>query len=191
MFIKTSAGIVSAEVFVYNLLECNKSDDRGADIRKKVLLKDRYRLYERKVLKMELYTHKINYYETDRMGITHHSNYIRWMEEARLDMLERIGWGYDKLEEQGVISPVLAVSCRYRESTTYGDTVSISTAVREFKGVRLILAYEMRNAANGNLVLEGTTEHCFLDRSMRPVRLKKILPEFYEKLVDMAGRCDC
>ena len=33
---------------------------------------------------MEPYLHKVQYYETDKMGIAHHSNYIRWMEEARL-----------------------------------------------------------------------------------------------------------
>ena len=48
---------------------------------------------------MELYTHKVHYYETDKMGITHHSNYVRWMEEARIDFLDKIGCGYDKLKQ--------------------------------------------------------------------------------------------
>ena len=52
---------------------------------------------------MESYKHKVNYYETDKMGITHHSNYIRFMEEARVYFLEQIGWGYDKFEEKGII----------------------------------------------------------------------------------------
>ena len=52
------------------------------------------------------YNHTVQYYETDKMGITHHSNYIRWMEEARVDFLKQIGWDYDKLEEIGVISPL-------------------------------------------------------------------------------------
>ena len=47
---------------------------------------------------MENYKHKINYYETDKMGVTHHSNYVRFMEESRIDFLEKIGWGYDKME---------------------------------------------------------------------------------------------
>ena len=46
---------------------------------------------------MKPYIHKVQYYETDKMGITHHSNYIRWMEEARVDFMEQIGWGYDKM----------------------------------------------------------------------------------------------
>ena len=44
------------------------------------------------------YVRKVQYYETDRMGIVHHSNYIRWMEEARTDVLEQIGLPYDKIE---------------------------------------------------------------------------------------------
>ena len=48
---------------------------------------------------MKLYEHKVQYYETDKMGIVHHSNYIRWMEEARIDFLSQIGWDYKKLEE--------------------------------------------------------------------------------------------
>lgn len=55
---------------------------------------------------MTAYHHLVQYYETDRMGITHHSNYIRWMEEARVHFLAEIGWPYDKLEEAGIISPV-------------------------------------------------------------------------------------
>ena len=48
-----------------------------------------------------MYKHTVQYYETDKMGITHHSNYIRWMEEARVDFLKSTGFGYDKLEEMG------------------------------------------------------------------------------------------
>ena len=55
-----------------------------------------------------MYQHKIQYYETDKMGITHHSNYIRWMEEARIDFLEQLGFGFDKLEQSGIVSPVLS-----------------------------------------------------------------------------------
>ena len=85
---------------------------------------------------MDLYTHRIAYYETDRMGVAHHSNYIRWMEEARVDFLERIGWPYGKMEELGVLSPVIAVNCEYKKSTTFDDLVSIRVTVREARPVK-------------------------------------------------------
>ena len=60
-------------------------------------------------MKMKPYIHKVNYYETDKMGITHHSNYVRFMEEARVDFLDQLGWSFDKLEAKGVVSPVLSL----------------------------------------------------------------------------------
>ena len=130
---------------------------------------------------MKPYKHTVCYYETDKMGITHHSNYIRWMEEARIDFLEQLGWGYDKLEAEGIISPVLAVECRYKHSTTFADAVFVEVFVEEFKGVRLKLRYEMKNAA-GDIVCEAASEHCFNRPDGKLIRLKKEYPEFYAVL---------
>ena len=58
------------------------------------------------------YLRKVHYHETDKMGITHHTNYIKWMEEARIDFLDQIGWSYARLEREGILSPVIGVECR-------------------------------------------------------------------------------
>ena len=131
---------------------------------------------------MHTYIHKVRYYETDKMGITHHSNYIRWMEEARIDYLERLGWGYDKLEKMGIISPVLSVDCNYKQSTTFPDEVAISVFMQEFNGVRFKLAYEMRKQPEQTVVCTAVSEHAFLDRDFKPIRLKKEYPDFYKTM---------
>ena len=64
---------------------------------------------------MEPYTRTAKYYETDQMGIIHHSNYIRWMEEARIDVLNQMGYPYRRFEEMGYISPVLHAECEYKK----------------------------------------------------------------------------
>ena len=134
---------------------------------------------------METYIHKVQYYETDRMGITHHSNYVRWMEEARVDFLEKIGWGYDKLEEQGIVSPVIKIQCEYKKSTTFNDEVSIHTDLFEYKGVRMTLEYKMILARTGEIVFWGKSEHCFLNKNGFPIRLKKEFPGFDKKLAEI------
>lgn len=134
---------------------------------------------------MKPYVHKVQYYETDKMGITHHSNYIRWMEEARVDFLEQIDLSYASLEEKGIISPVLAVDCRYQRSTTFSDEIAVDVKVKEFKGVKLILEYSMKNAADDSVVLTGTTEHCFLNEKSRPIYMKKEYPEIYQILTGL------
>ncbi|MCR4753955.1 MAG: acyl-CoA thioesterase [Lachnospiraceae bacterium] len=135
---------------------------------------------------MEQYIHRVQYYETDRMGITHHSNYIRWMEEARVDYLDKIGYGYKRLEDEGIISPVIGVECEYKSPTTFDDTVAITVDVEEFKGVKLILKYTMVNAADGKTVALGRSKHCFTDESGRPVALKKTTPKLDAKLKELA-----
>lgn len=126
---------------------------------------------------MEPYKHIVQYYETDRMGITHHSNYIRWMEEARVDFLEQIGWGYEKLEREGIVSPVTAIDCRYKASTTFPDEVEIRVSVSGFRGVVLKIHYRMTKQ-DGTEVFEGHSEHCVLDRNGKIVRLGRQFPEF-------------
>ncbi|MCR4788943.1 MAG: acyl-CoA thioesterase [Lachnospiraceae bacterium] len=132
------------------------------------------------------YIHTVQYYETDRMGITHHSNYIRWMEEARVAFLSKIGWDYAKLEEIGIISPVLNVTCDYKLSTTFSDEVFINVSVKEFKGVKLHLAYEMKNR-DGKIVCLATSSHAFLDREGKPIRMKQDQPELFETLSGLVG----
>ncbi|MBO4897451.1 MAG: acyl-CoA thioesterase [Clostridia bacterium] len=134
---------------------------------------------------MEKYIHKVNYYETDKMGITHHSNYVRWMEEARIDFLDKIGCGYKKMEDDGIVSPVVKIECEYKTPTTFDDKVEIEVFIKEFKGVRLVLSYKMTNAKTGETVLTAESIHCFLDKSGKPIILKKTFPEIDKKLKEM------
>lgn len=132
---------------------------------------------------MKPYIHTVHYYETDKMGITHHSNYIRWMEEARVDFLEQLGYGFDRMEKDGIASPVLEVECRYRHSTTFSDKVSIVITPEKIKGLKFFLNYEMKNVATGEIVATGTTCHCFFDKNNVPMRIETDYPGFCEKLM--------
>lgn len=126
---------------------------------------------------MEPYIHKVHYYETDQMKITHHSNYIRWMEEARVDYLEKIGFGYDRIEAEGIISPIISVHCDYKKSTTFHDVVQIDINIKEYKGTRLTLEYIMTNYNTKEVVAIGETTLCFLNTEGRPIILKKENPQ--------------
>ncbi len=134
---------------------------------------------------MTEYKHIVQYYETDKMGIAHHSNYVRWMEEARLDFLAKIGWPYAKFEEEGVISPVTALECNYKKTTTFPDEVTIFVFLEKYSGVRMGFRYEMKKG--DATVFEGRSEHCFLNDSGKIVSLKRTYPEFDALLRSLAG----
>ena len=132
------------------------------------------------------YIHKVHYHETDRMGITHHSNYIRWMEEARVDYLDQIGYGYARMERDGIISPVIGVECQYNHPTTFDDRVRIRVSVAEFRGVRLVIRYEMTKVSDDSLVLTGTSSHCFTTSDGKPIILRKQFPALDKLLRELA-----
>lgn len=128
-----------------------------------------------------IYERKINYYETDRMGVVHHSNYIRFLEEARCNLLDRIDMPFDLLEENGITIPVLGVNVDYKYHVTYGDTILVKLSIKEYNGVRMTIGYEVTNKENGNILLTGETKHCFTDNNLKPINLKKVNPEFNSK----------
>lgn len=127
---------------------------------------------------MHTYIHKVHYYETDKMGITHHSNYVRWMEEARADFLKSIGYGMKKLEQDGITSPVVSVQCRYEHPTTFDDEIRIDVTLDKYTGVRLELSYIMTELKSRVVVMTAASTHCFIDKSGKPVVLKKAFPQF-------------
>ena len=136
-----------------------------------------------------VYHHIVQYYETDKMGITHHSNYIRWMEEARVALLNEMGYGYDRLEAMGIASPVMAVDCKYKSPSTFADDIAVNATLESFNGVVLRVAYRMEKA-DGTLVLEGHSEHCFLNDKGRFIRLNRDYPDFLRALNEEIGRAE-
>ena len=131
---------------------------------------------------MTSYKHKVQYYETDKMGIVHHSNYIRWMEEARVDFLEKIDWSYDQLEKVGLVSPVLSLNIDYNHPTYFSDIVSIDVEILELKMSKMRVGYKMTNE-EGKVVDKCESSHGFLLSSGRPAILKRDFPGLYEALL--------
>lgn len=130
---------------------------------------------------MEKYIHKTQYYETDQMGIIHHSNYFRWFEEARVDFLEQMGYGYHRMEKDGIISPVLKISCEYKGMIRFNDRVEISLKLLEAGPYKFKIAYEVVDCEDGILRAMGQSSHCYLNKAGQPVSIKKVNPEFYNK----------
>ena len=128
-----------------------------------------------------IYERKINYYETDKMGVVHHSNYIKFLEEARCYWMEKIGIPFSALEAKGVTIPVLGVNVEYKHHVTFGDTILIKVIIKEYSGVRMTVSYDVRDKKTGEKVIEAETKHCFTNKELRPVSLKKYAPEFEEK----------
>lgn len=132
------------------------------------------------------YRHTAQYYETDRMGIIHHSNYIRWMEEARIDFLRQLDIRYSELEASGLVSPIFEVRCQYRRMVKFEDIVAIEVSILKYTGTRLTLSYRMTNETSGEPCAEGETTSCFMNSGGRLISLKKDYPQLHELFEKLA-----
>ncbi|MCI8940053.1 MAG: acyl-CoA thioesterase [Dorea sp.] len=129
---------------------------------------------------MKLYRHKVQYYETDQMGIVHHSNYIRWFEEARINLMDQMGISYQKMEEMGIISPVLSVEADFLRMVRFGGNVLIRAIVTEYNSIKLAVSYQVIDKSTNMVHCKGVTRHCFLNEKGRPISLKKSYPRLHE-----------
>lgn len=128
-----------------------------------------------------------NYYETDQMGIVHHSNYIRWLEECRIDWMAQMGLDYAEMEKLGILIPVLSVQCTYRIVTKFGESVMIIPKMEKVSAVKFQVSYRIVQPETGELHNTAETEHCFLNREFKPLFLKKEHPDIYDVFKSYEG----
>ena len=131
---------------------------------------------------MAEYIRKAHYHETDQMGIIHHANYVKWMEEARIAYLDGIGISYKGMETAGVVSPVTGISVEYLKPVSFDDEIGITVTVGKYTGVVLELAYTFRNLTKDEISSTAVSKHCFLSNG-RITSLKRTLPEIHEMLL--------
>lgn len=138
---------------------------------------------------MYTYLRKVAYHETDKMGVTHHANYIKWMEEARIAFLDSIGLPFQFIEALGIVSPVTGINIDYKNPTTFGDEIAVEVGIIKYSPVKLEVGYTMKNTATGAVAAAGSSRHCFL-KDGKIVSLKRENEAMHEKLMAACGESD-
>lgn len=136
-------------------------------------------------MQIKPYSRRINYYETDMMSIVHHSNYIRFFEEARCDFMEQIGCNVKKLEDKGVSVAVVDAYAKYIVPLKFDDKVYITTKLTKMSAAKMEFEYEIRFADTDILATTGKTSHCCVNRSNKPMPIKKADANLYETLQNL------
>ncbi|HLR54857.1 MAG TPA: thioesterase family protein [Pseudogracilibacillus sp.] len=140
---------------------------------------------------------RVQYKDTDQMGVVHHGNYIIWFEIGRTEWMRENGMTYRELEEQGLFLPVLGVDLQYKASAYYDDCVAIFTKIATVSPVRLEFRYEVRkieevtfqkqqsqevNEPFGELLTKGSSTHMWVNTDWKPAKINKIAPSVYSIL---------
>jgi acyl-CoA thioester hydrolase len=130
----------------------------------------------------------VRYAETDQMGVVHHSNYPIWFEAGRTDFIRKMGLPYSMIEENGAMLPLLELKCIYKSFAKYEDEIVVKTCIKEYTGTRLRFRYEVFKAGGEKPIAEGETLHCWTNRDLKPVNIKKYKPGIFE-LIEKAVLC--
>lgn len=132
---------------------------------------------------------RVRYYETDRMGVVHHSNYLRLLEDARMDFLEQQVISYSSMEKRGIIIPCSSAQGNFRAFLRYDDPFSVLMGLTKFTGARICFAYQVFNDDTGQLCYDGTSEHFFArDGDYFPISLKSKAPDLYQQFLALVQK---
>lgn len=125
----------------------------------------------------------VRYSETDRMGIVHHSRYYPWFEIARSEFVKLAGMSYSKMEDAGVLMPLVETGAKYLGVCTFEDEVEVTACLKSLSAAKCEFYYEVYK--DGKIITKGKTIHGFVDKNFRPLNLKKKNPEIYSFLEEL------
>lgn len=108
---------------------------------------------------------RVRYDECDPMGLVHHSNYLRYFEIARTELLRASGGNYREMEEAGMLVVVARIDCRYKQAARYDDLISISVRVAKVTAAKII--HEYRITREMETLVEATVTLAMIDRAGR------------------------
>ena len=127
-------------------------------------------------------TFPVRYYETDQMAVVHHSNYVRYFEIARDEMMVKLGFPIERCEKElGILVPIVSVECHFHHPARMGDVL---TAVAEFDKVPLAKMVVKQAVYNqdGVLCADGTVVLGFINKeTFRPVRCPEPVVKLFEE----------
>ena len=113
------------------------------------------------------YRRRVRYRECDPMGVTYHTHFLDYFEEARTEALREAGLAYKALEATGVIMPVVEACVRYHGAARYDDLLEIETVVEGAHGARVPIDYTVRRAGEDAVLATGRVVLCFVDAARR------------------------
>ena len=111
------------------------------------------------------------------MGIVYHTNYIRWFEIGRIELLRKMGITYSEVEKDGFYLPVTRVYCHYHLPAHYDEIVLVETRIAYLKRASIKFTYLIWDESRENLLTEGYTIHACTDRDGKIIRIPSVIAD--------------
>lgn len=126
---------------------------------------------------------RVRYSDVDRMGLLYHVNYLEYFEVGRSDWIRRLWKPYKEIEDAGFALVVIEAHLRFIRPGKYDDELELYVAPTEWGNSRIRFGYRLIRAADGDILCEGWTSHCFISSEGKPVRM----PEELHRRLETSG----
>ena len=124
---------------------------------------------------------RVIYADTDAMGVVYHTNYIKWFEIGRSELMRQLGVPYTELGKVGLNLPLIKVSCEYLKFATYDQLLTVETEFDYIKKATVRYNSRIWNENKENLIAEGYTIHACTNNEGKIRRIPKLLLELINK----------
>ena len=123
---------------------------------------------------------RVRYGETDQMGVIYHGNYALYLEMGRIEWLRKLGVSYKKMEENGVMLPVVSLTLNFKKSAGYDDIINVKTQLKKRPTAKIEFDYEITNE-EGEILTTASTTLVFVDKTTnKPIRAPKYILDAIE-----------
>ncbi len=120
---------------------------------------------------------RVRYGETDQMGVVYHGNYAQYLEMGRVEWLRELGFSYKKMEEEGVMLPVISLQINFKKSALYDDLIRVVTILKKRPSVKIEFDYKIYNEAD-EILIEAHTVLAFINKATkRPMKCPEAILE--------------
>ena len=126
---------------------------------------------------MIYYNHnvKVYYRDVDQMGIVYNTRYLEYFEESRTELLSSIGLSVSKIERSGITLPVVSSHCKYFIPAKFEQNLIVRSEIRTNPKAKLKIYYKITLFNESDLMIEGYTEHAFVNKENKPVRVPALI----------------
>lgn len=130
--------------------------------------------------RIKAYKRRVQYHETDRMGIMHNSNYYRWFEEARIDYMDQTKYPLKVIEEMGIFLPVAESSAEFLSPAEFAEDFYVVSEMVHFTGYKMTINFKIINANSRSVCTTGRIKYGVISKDGKPILLQRQFPEVYE-----------
>ena len=127
------------------------------------------------------YSFPVRYYETDQMSVVHHSNYVRYFETARNQMMDAWGFPISRFEKDfGILIPIVGLECRFKHPARMGDVLTVTAEIDRVPLAKMVIRQAVFNQ-DGEVCCEGSVTLGFIDSErFVPVPCPQVLVDVIE-----------